>query len=572
LLILFFIIAGCYANPLFAQLPPGKIQLKTIAAGNQLAWEDGGSNGSTTFIRYEIGRSTTSGAGYTVIGNTTGLSYTDTTAVAGTAYYYVVRDVHSSGTTAWSEEVIRFFPFDAATAEAQFYKNEKMVNARWPLYENEIVKTFVGLSTVPGEANLVSFIDVGHATEHCFRNLNLVPGQTYYVTVKVQNTSGYLNNYGTSICSSQGFMVDITRDLVDTASSTYFNNAQARVMTSVSAGAVGIQNFSNNVLRRYRMPVTLTETGIESRFNAPVAISLSGTDIPAVLSTAQQQIRVADEWGNEVPCMVTAVNGYTEQLIYESGAELEPFVAGYSAGTGAQTKTATYMQVSATANDGQRTYVTDSAVDLTAWDQVVITWQNAGGNSANQYSHLAVSTSKMSDYATNNAILTKQNTFAQTTATLDVSSLNGSYYIRVHARRVINQNSVVNTYRIALRKLVTTANLVIIANLPKGKSRTYWIYWGNGSATPAAFPNSTNATSQKAWSPFYSRKLLPPGVENFTVSDYTKLTAPGNTDDGTVAVTLPWGFNFFGTYRKQMYFAKAGSTLSEPMPAIRQTG
>lgn len=411
LFLLLLILMVFISNETMAQLPPSNVNLKTTPTGNLLQWQDGGSNGATTLVRYEIGRSTTRGAGYAVIGNTTGLSYTDTTAAAGTEYYYVIRDVYSgpAGTTAWSEELIRFYPFDASTAETQIYKNEKVVRARWPIYENEIVKTFVGFSTVPGEANIVDFVDVGHAIEYTFNNVNLQVGQTYYVTVKIQGVNGYLNDYGTSICSSRGFSFVIERDLVDVASSTYFNNAQARVMTTINANSVSTINFANNQLRRYRQLVTLTEPGIESRFNAPVKIILTGTGLPTNLTNAGNQVRVADEWGNEVPSNIISATG-------------------------------------------------------------------------------------------------------------------------------------------------ANVTMVIIANIPRGGSRDYWFFWGGGNATNANFVTNSNDTSQRAWSIFYSRKLLPPGVENYAVGAYTKLTAPGNTDDGYVTYNLPWNFPFFGTNRNNFRF------------------
>jgi len=49
---------------------------------------------------YDVLRSTTSGSGYTALAsNLTGTSYMDTTAVAGTTYYYVVRAKNSAGTS-----------------------------------------------------------------------------------------------------------------------------------------------------------------------------------------------------------------------------------------------------------------------------------------------------------------------------------------------------------------------------------------------------------------------------------------------------------------------------------------
>lgn len=48
-------------------------------------------------VSYQVKRSTTSGSGYTVIGTTGCSSYVDTTAAAGTTYYYVVSALNSTG-------------------------------------------------------------------------------------------------------------------------------------------------------------------------------------------------------------------------------------------------------------------------------------------------------------------------------------------------------------------------------------------------------------------------------------------------------------------------------------------
>ncbi len=404
-------------------LAPGQVKLKTTAAGNQISWVDGGNNGSTTLIRYNIGRSNVRGGPYTPIGNTTSLSWTDTTAAPGAVYYYVVNDQNSMYTTSWSGEVIGFHPLAGATKDCQIYKNEQVVRARWPIYENEIVKTFVGLSTVKGEANIVDFIDVGHATEHTFAGVSLQPGQDYYVTVKVQDTTGNLNGYGTSACSSNGFRLIPERDLIDVASSTYFNNALSRVMTEVNpAGSVYSTPFADGVLRRYRAPLTLTERGIESRINAPVEITVGGTGFAGNLAGAQQQLRIADEWGNEVPCKVFA----------------------YAAG--------------------------------------------------------------------------------QCTAT-------------------------------------------IIANLPKNSSKTYWAFWGAGSTNyfEPGFVSSTNETSQREWTRYYSRKLLPAGIEGDALSSWTRLTVTVGDwyDRGGTWVTLPWAFPYFAETRTNWYVGIKGILTGE---------
>ena len=63
---------------------------------------------------YNIYRSTTSGGAYTLIGNTTGLTYTDVTAVEGTTYYYVVTAVNVDVEGPYSTEVNATEPIAAS--------------------------------------------------------------------------------------------------------------------------------------------------------------------------------------------------------------------------------------------------------------------------------------------------------------------------------------------------------------------------------------------------------------------------------------------------------------------------
>jgi len=552
-------------------LPPAEVRLKTTAAGVELNWIDGGNDGATTLIRYEIMRRVTRGSnvGGTTLTGTTATTYTDTGATPGTQYYYVVRDVNSGGSSGWSEEIVRFCPFAAPTAEARNYKTESIVRARWPIYENEIVKTFVGLATVPGEADIVDFIDVGHATEHTFSGLNLETGKEYFVTVKVQNSTGNLSGYGTSICSSRGFIFDFDRNLVDNASSTFFNNAMVQVMTQANANSVNTLTFGNDAIRRYRAPITLTERGIESRFNAPVEVAIGGTGFPATLAAAQQQLRIADEWGNEVPSNVTAYGPVLieEQFLFENGTENVSFESGYTSGTGTGEASENYLgnnytRIRAiTTNGTERSWRTSGPVDLTGWDEIAIDWENTGANDNDNRSRCVVSTAWNANYTTTVDAGTpiQQQSFARRTDIINVSALGAGYYIRVHARRNNNGgDSYVNVYSISLRKYANRATATIIANLPKGGTRNYWAFWGGGNAAYPAFITNSNETSQRAWSRFYSRKLLPAGPENWPINSFTLLPAPANTDDGAIYVNLPWSFPFFNQSLNAVYFGTNG--------------
>lgn len=216
--------------------------------------------------------------------------------------------------TDWTSPVMRFYPLQGLTDDASVYTNESVVSARWPSYDGDCVKTFVGLADTPGEDNVIPFIDVGHATEHVFQNATLEEGKNYFVTVKIQDSDGFSAGYGTSICSSKGFSFSSVRDLVDTADVRHFNNALVRHMVTVTPTSVRTRPFADNVLRPSRVPVRVIEPGIESRANAPVEFILTGSGLEDPVIAANQ-IRVADESGNEVPCNVVAADATGVKIV-----------------------------------------------------------------------------------------------------------------------------------------------------------------------------------------------------------------------------------------------------------------
>lgn len=123
------------------------------------------------------------------------------------------------------------------------------------------------------------------------------------------------------------------------------------------------------------------------------------------------------------------------ETLYEEGEHEDDWVAGYSTGTGSQSKEADHLYLAASGTEmapGQRTYAKDAIVDLTNVNKIFIDW---AATLTGDYpsAQLIVSTEKMSSSATYDARLQKDTTFTREVEELDVSGLSGNYYIRVHA-------------------------------------------------------------------------------------------------------------------------------------------
>jgi hypothetical protein len=94
------LISGSFAEPPFPPSPPSNF---SAAPGNNtvsLTW-----NASSTATRYTIKRAQTSGGPYNILGNPTTTTYTDSTALNGTSYFYVVSASNSAGEGSNSGEI-----------------------------------------------------------------------------------------------------------------------------------------------------------------------------------------------------------------------------------------------------------------------------------------------------------------------------------------------------------------------------------------------------------------------------------------------------------------------------------
>lgn len=121
----------------------------------------------------------------------------------------------------------------------------------------------------------------------------------------------------------------------------------------------------------------------------------------------------------------------------------------------------------------------------------------------------------------------------------------------------------------------TTSNpdISFLVNIGKNKSRTYYIYWGSsGASNPSyGFFDNTNQLSVASWTPYYTRRLLPPGIEEVNMSLSNNLGYNSGIhfertgqylyfrdDARSDPFDLPFGFYYFGNNYTTWYVSTNG--------------
>ena len=122
-------------------------------------------------------------------------------------------------------------------------------------------------------------------------------------------------------------------------------------------------------------------------------------------------------------------------FIYNEGEFEDMWVPGYSSGSGVQSKESDHLYLrggTSFSSRDERTYVTDEMIDVTNYNALKIEWHVLG--MAGSLGALIVSTNKMGNYLTYDAQLAQTfGTDGRVIGSLDISNLNGNYYIRMHA-------------------------------------------------------------------------------------------------------------------------------------------
>jgi hypothetical protein len=137
---------------------------------------------------------------------------------------------------------------------------------------------------------------------------------------------------------------------------------------------------------------------------------------------------------------------YSPQYLYKNGKENETFIAGYSTGTGTQSKASQYLSLQVTAASSIRTYATSRKIDLGKIATITVEWEASPTFSTYASSAEILVLANPSDLdAVAVWSATTSSEFAQRVRhTLDVENLDGMYNVGVRLRQSNNRSDTVN--------------------------------------------------------------------------------------------------------------------------------
>ena len=101
---------------------------------------------------------------------------------------------------------------NAPVEEASRVFTDSEISVEWSGFsdkESGVEKYHLCVGTQPGGCNIMNFTDAGNSTSYTLRNLLLVQGETYFVSIQAENRAGLVSD----VKSSVGVTVDKTGNL-----------------------------------------------------------------------------------------------------------------------------------------------------------------------------------------------------------------------------------------------------------------------------------------------------------------------------------------------------------------------
>jgi fibronectin type 3 domain-containing protein len=285
-------------------------------------------------LSYNIYRSITGGSGYSLIGNSTTTSFTDSTASNGTAYSYVVTSVNPSGESGYSSALNATpeppAPQQATNLAATVAINQ--VNLSWTAATNATSYDIYRSTT--SDSN---FALIGTTTSTTYVDSTAVGGTTYYYAVASVNASGQSNDSlqigvtpeppipsPPAQLSATGATSEVLLDWGTSTGATSYNVYRS-VTTGTGYSEVGsattgsYTDSTGTIGTTYYYVVTAVNSTGESGYSSQA----SAIPIPPLASAPTSPIAAAGS--GHVGLSWTAASGATSYTILRSTSSTGPF-------------------------------------------------------------------------------------------------------------------------------------------------------------------------------------------------------------------------------------------------------
>lgn len=619
---------GAYIDNCRIDFSPTGLTANPNGANIDLAWN--ASTGAAdqplhAVTPYFIYRSSTSGGPYVQIGNSSTNSWTDTAPLPGINYYVVTDYDVNLVESPYSKEafVITINVRDGTAADVDTVVGAS-VDVNWDAVATPIIRYQVALGSSPGTTDIVGWTDAGLSTSANLVAPSMVSGNTYYASVRVETVGGFSN-----ASSSDGF----TYYAMEVRDGT-----GADIDSSLFPDTVDMNWDSIPLpVLRYDVAVGTTPGGNELTgwTSAGTSTSISLTGLPIVDGTTYYcSVRPIDMGGTPygtvfsdgfkatIPMAVTVRDGlgpdinesFLDNIVEANWDHPVTGLVRYEVGVGT---TAYSDNVYAFADVGHSNSFSISGITLASGTRYYTTVRGY-----NEFGDIQAMGSSDGFVARRDPVTydTASQTYFHNARVLDLidtttdpnsirprifSNSGGGYWTysreitvtepnvteRINAPCRIQMSGITGMGNVREIRVCDSAgnelprynlptstttdpDFVFLINIGRGETRSYYVYWGNPSATDPAygFVLSSGQISVNEWTPYYTRKNVEPGMEtvplalNFGYNPGVDFERGGNytyyrDDARSDAFDLPWPFYFYGTNYQTAWRANTNGLL-----------
>ncbi|MBU1106208.1 MAG: hypothetical protein KKB51_06020, partial [Candidatus Riflebacteria bacterium] len=457
-------------------------------------------------VRYEAALGTTVGGtdvkSWTDMGLVTNGVLSGFSLATGTTYYSSVRIVHAVGSLpSSSSDGFVYYKFNVRDGLGADIDNSFLpdtIQGNWDSSPVPFLRYDVAVGTTPGGTDIVGWTSNGVLTNASFAGLPLVNGTMYYFSVRIIDpggipldtvfSDGSITTIATTINVRDGLWPDIAESFLEDRAEMNWDHPSAGII-------------------RYEVGLGTSEFGTEV---------YPFTDVGHANHAALTGLSLAS--GTRYYATVRGINAFEA---VEAFGGSDGFVA---------------RRDQVLVDTAAQSYFNNARVL-----RMIDTTTTPGSIQPKIFSAFGAATSYWT-YRLPVAV-TEPGVTSRINAPCRIQ-LAGLVGVVANAVRVSDESGN-EISRWLLASTATTMDLVFLVNMAQSETKTYWVYWGNASAVnPGAygFTNTATDVSANQWTPYYSRKNMPPGAEDVTLG-----AALSNGDDVTVVPgNLPWAFYFFG--------------------------